>query len=155
MYSSADSDQTPIIHVRFQMQNAKTETINTFIDFVMNNIRIKGIPGIGKQNEIKTEKYMFYNDKTGNLEEKDEKVILIDGSNLTEIRQIQNIDHKRSITNNIREVHEKYGIEAAKKLIMIEVEAAYQSKGAFLSYHHRLLLADLMTSTGQLISIYR
>ena len=64
-----------------------------------------------------------------------------------------NVNSHKSKSNDIREIYELLGIEAARKALAIELENVI-GEGK-LNYRHLSLLVDTMTSRGQLMSIDR
>ena len=64
-----------------------------------------------------------------------------------------NIDSSRTISNDIREIYDTLGIEAARNALYKEL-VAVTSEGS-MNYRHMSLLIDTMTYKGQLMSIDR
>ena len=77
------------------------------------------------------------------------------GSNLNEILGNDNIDPYRTISNNIVEIYETFGIEAVRNLLLQEILDVIEYSGAYVNYRHVSLLADTMTNKGFLMSIDR
>ena len=73
-------------------------------------MRLKGIPSIERAN-------VQLDDKTG------EYYLSTIGSNLTRVSELENIDRSRTYTNNIIEIYEYLGIEAARQAIVDELQA--------------------------------
>ncbi len=104
------------------------------------NTKIKGVKGI----------------KRAIVQKKgDEYVIITDGSNLEGIIGIKGIDLSKVETNNIHEVAEVFGIEAARELIMREIKKVLDEQGLDVDVRHLSLIADIMTRTGTVRQIGR
>jgi len=77
------------------------------------------------------------------------------GSNLEEVLKIEEVDGTKTISNDIYEVEKIFGIEAARSLIIEESVKTLQEQGLDVDVRHIMLLADLMTLTGDIRSIGR
>ena len=82
-----------------------------------------------------------------------EWVLDTDGTNLIDILANPNIDSTRTISNDIREIYDTLGIEAARNALYKEL-VAVTSEGS-MNFRHMSLLIDTMTYKGQLMSIDR
>ncbi|MEM1776389.1 MAG: DNA-directed RNA polymerase subunit A'', partial [Nitrososphaerota archaeon] len=87
--------------------------------------------------------------------ENGEYVILTEGSNLKEILEIPGVDYRRVWTNNIHEIAEVLGIEAARNAIVRELRTVLEEQGLDVDIRHLLLLADMMTLSGSVKQIGR
>ena len=97
------------------------------------NIKLKGIKGI-KRAIVK--------------QEGGEYVIYTEGSNLAAVLGIKGVDPTRIWTNNIHEIEETFGIEAARNHIAREIKRVLDEQGLDVDYRHILLIADIMTRDG-------
>ncbi|TRM83955.1 DNA-directed RNA polymerase subunit A'' [Sulfolobus sp. F3] len=104
------------------------------------NTKIKGVKGIRRAIV----------QKKGN-----EYVIITDGSNLSGVLGVKGVDSSKIETNNIREVEEVFGIEAAREMIIREISKVLSEQGLDVDYRHILLVADVMTRTGVVRQIGR
>ncbi len=87
---------------------------------------------------------------------KDEEwVIHTEGSNLKEILSLDGIDPRRTTTNSIREIEDVLGIEAARQSIINEANNTLSEQGLTVDVRHIMLVADIMTSEGEVKSIGR
>ncbi|KUO42461.1 MAG: DNA-directed RNA polymerase subunit A'' [Hadesarchaea archaeon YNP_N21] len=87
--------------------------------------------------------------------EEDEYVIYTEGSNFAEILKTPGVDKKRTVTNNIREIEEVLGIEAARNAIIGEAIKTLEEQGLDVDKRHIMLVADMMTSGGEVKQIGR
>ncbi|MCS7097670.1 MAG: DNA-directed RNA polymerase subunit A'' [Candidatus Methanomethyliaceae archaeon] len=104
------------------------------------DLRLKGVKGIKR---VLVQK------------EGDEYVIYTDGSNLAGVLQIKGIDPYKVYTNNIFEIAEVLGIEAARAAIIREAYQVLDQQGLDVDIRHVMLIADLMTMTGRIRQIGR
>ncbi len=103
-------------------------------------IKVKGVDGI-THVVIK---------KEGN-----EFVLNTEGSNLRAVLEIPYIDQNRVYTNNIMEIQDVFGIEAARAAIIKESLTVLEEQGLDVDLRHIILVADLMTMSGEVTQIGR
>jgi DNA-directed RNA polymerase subunit A" len=82
-------------------------------------------------------------------------ILFTEGSNLKEILEIEGLDHRRVQTNDINQIQEELGIEAARHAIMEEAYATLQGQGLQVDRRHLMLVADVMTADGEVKAIGR
>lgn len=83
------------------------------------------------------------------LKDGNEFVIHTSGIALKQVANIEEIDHSRTYTNDISEVYDNFGIEAARQVIINEILEVVHSQGLSINDRHALLIADAMTYTGE------
>ena len=119
---------------------------------IVYQVLLKGYKGI-KKVSLNKKKYGKYNYDTNKFDSIIEWVLDTDGTNLIEILANPNVDATRTISNDIREIYETLGIEAARNSLYREL-VNVTSEGS-MNYRHMSLLIDTMTYKGQLMSIDR
>jgi DNA-directed RNA polymerase subunit A" len=87
--------------------------------------------------------------------ETEEFAIQTFGSNIKEVMSIEEVDENRIVTNNLVEISKVLGIEAARQAIINEVLGVLQEQGIDVDIRHVMIVADLMTSTGEVKGITR
>ena len=87
--------------------------------------------------------------------EGEEYVIYTEGSNFAEVLRMEGVDKKRTVTNNIREIEEVLGIEAARSALIKEMMETLQEQGLEVDVRHIMLVADAMTASGEVRPIGR
>ena len=85
----------------------------------------------------------------------DEYVIITAGSNLKKILSLDFVDAKRVKTNNIFEIANVLGIEAARQAIVDQVYELIQEQGLNVDIRHIMLIADTMCFSGEIRGITR
>ena len=85
----------------------------------------------------------------------EEFMIITSGSNLNDVLQLDGVDSFRVTTNNIFEIEEVLGIEAARQAIVNEVFKVIESQGLNVDVRHIMLVADTMCVSGTIKGITR
>jgi len=119
---------------------------------IVYQVLLKGIKGINKVS-LNKKKYDIYNPDAEVFDKVVEWVLDTDGTNLSEILSNPNIDATRTISNDIREIYDVLGIEAARNALYHEL-VNVTGEGS-MNYRHLSLLIDTMTFRGNLMSIDR
>jgi DNA-directed RNA polymerase subunit A' len=82
-------------------------------------------------------------------------VILTAGSNLKEVLKMKGVNQDKVFTNDIHEVANVLGIEAAREVIIREIGKVVSSQGLDIDDKHAMLIADTMTQSGVVKGITR
>ncbi len=88
-------------------------------------------------------------------EESGEYVLYTEGSVLKEVLAIDGIDATRTRTNNVNEIFEVMGIEAARTALIHEAMETLKEQGLTVDVRHIMLVADIMTVDGDVKPIGR
>ena len=108
----------------------------------LKKVKVKGIDGITRLVIRRDDAEQGY-------------ILFTEGSNLKEILEIQGIDHSRVMTNDINQIQEELGIEAARNAIMEEASGTLKGQGLQVDLRHLMLVADVMTADGEVKAIGR
>jgi len=87
--------------------------------------------------------------------EGDEYVLYTEGSSLKRVLELPEIDIARSTTNNIMEICEVLGVEAARRSIFEEARKTLSEQGLTVDARHLMLVSDVMTVGGTVRAIGR
>lgn len=87
--------------------------------------------------------------------ENDEYILYTEGSNLKGVFGVKGVDTSRTRTNNINEIAEVLGIEAARNAIIHEVNSTLNEQGISVDARHIMLIADMMCMEGDVKQIGR
>jgi len=82
-------------------------------------------------------------------------IIITAGSNLTEVMNIKGIDKDKIFSNDIYDVSNVLGIEAARQTIVNEIKKVVESQGLDINDRHFKLVADAMTYSGTVKGVTR
>ena len=133
-------------------QSDEIYMLKNFQDTLLNNISLRGVKNINKVVLRKDPNTVVYKD--GNFVKQDIWVLDTVGNNLTDVLALDYIDSTRTTSNNIQEMKNVLGIEAARQSIYNEFEEVL-SDGSYINEHHLQLLCDRMTYSAKMISIFR
>jgi len=110
---------------------------------IIKNVSEASIKGIEEINRVLT------------TIEDGEWLIRTDGSNLEGVLRVEGIDPSRTTTNNVHETAAIFGIEAARNSLVKEAHAVLTEQGLDVDIRHVMLVADIMTQTGEVQQIGR
>ena len=154
-------DQSDIISGLKEYENA-----------LLNEVVIKGIPNI--TNIIQDNKNTDFIEHNGNYicknsgeyhctedgnqgegKKIDNYVLETDGVNLQEVLCNNYVDFTKTFSNDILEMQDVLGVEAARNVLLQEIFAVVDDAGEYVNFRHLQLLVDLMTSRGAIMPVNR
>jgi hypothetical protein len=117
----------------------------------INKYTIKGVDGITGSY---IESTMTYQEKEDGSFSKDKKEFTLstDGTNLEEVLNLYEVDAAHTVSNNVNEIYELFGIEAARQALIEEINTTI-SATTYVNFRHICVLADVMTHKGILLAI--
>ena len=120
----------------------KDETINAVFRLKekLKEVYVSGIKGITQVLPVK---------------KGDEYVIITAGSNLKDVLELEKVDATRTRSNDILEIREVLGIEAARQAVVEEVFKVIEAQGLNVDIRHIMLVADTMCVSGFVKGITR
>ena len=133
------------IHVRPDKEEPELGDLQKLAEKIR-DIPIKGLKGV-KRVLIKKNRI----DALG----RDEYEVVSEGSNFMSLLRIPGVDPQRTYTNHIHEIADTLGIEAARNAILKEAHDVMEKQGLEVDPRHIMLVADLMTFTGDIRQIGR
>jgi DNA-directed RNA polymerase II subunit RPB1 len=122
-------------------------------DQILKNVVLRGIKGINKVILRKIIDNMV--ESNGIYKKQDIWVLDTIGTNLLDVLGLDFIDNKRTMSNDIVEIYNVLGIEAARQAIYNELVEVVEFDGTYINFHNYSVLVDRMTFTHKLISIFR
>jgi DNA-directed RNA polymerase II subunit RPB1 len=168
VYSDYNSDK---LVFRIRMNNVKTKSsagkstknpldqsdqiyiLKNFQDQLLNNVVLRGVKNIDKVILRKVKDNLV--EKSGVYKKQDIWVLDTIGTNLLDVLGLDYIDSTRTTSNDIVEIFNVLGMEAARQSIYNELADVIEFDGTYLNFHHMALLCDRMTSGQKMISIFR
>jgi DNA-directed RNA polymerase subunit A" len=89
------------------------------------------------------------------IKEDNDWIIQTAGTNIKKVLEMEEIDPERTTTNDVHQVYETLGIEAAHSVLLQESRDTLEEQGLDVDIRHLVLLADTMTFDGTLKAIGR
>ena len=134
-------------------QSDQIYILKNFQDQLLQNVVLRGIKGI---NKVILRKIIDNMVEHNGLYKKQEIWVLDTiGTNLLDVLGLDFIDNTRTLSNDIVEIYNVLGIEAARQTIYNELVEVVEFDGTYINYHNYSVLVDRMTFTDKLISIFR
>jgi DNA-directed RNA polymerase subunit A" len=124
-----------------KVETEENELMETYkLKEKVKDLYIKGVKGIKQVLPVKNNT---------------EFVIITSGSNLKDVLEIDEVDDTRTTTNDVFEVLDVLGVEAARQVIINEATKVIEDQGLDVDIRHIMLVADAMTTTGDVKGITR
>ncbi len=106
----------------------------------LKNVYVSGIKGIKQVLPVKKEEGY---------------VLITAGTNLKEVMKLPYVDTYKTVSNDIFEIYEYFGIEAARQAIINEVYKVMENQGLNIDIRHLMLVADTMCNSATVRGITR
>ena len=120
------------------------------LEKILMGITIRGIPNIEQVQPIMRKKIVYRDD--GSYNQTTEWYLQTIGVNLLDVLMNDKIDSTRTLSNDIHEINEIFGIEATRAIIIRELMKMQDYE---VNYRHLSLLGDIMTHRGIIMPIER
>ena len=134
-------------------QSDEIHLLKTFQDNILNNIVLRGVSGIKNVNPRLIKDNVVKEDNK--FVRKEMWVLDTMGTNLMDLFMLDFIDYTSTYSNDIREIHNILGIEAARQNILNEFVEVMEASDAYVNYHHLSILCDRMTVKADLVPMFR
>jgi DNA-directed RNA polymerase beta' subunit len=134
-------------------QSDQIYILKNFQDQLLQKVVLRGIERINKVILRKVLDNVV--EVNGIYKKQDIWVLDTIGTNLLDVLGLDFIDNTRTLSNDIVEIYNVLGIEAARQAIYNELVEVVEFDGTYINYHNYSVLVDRMTFTHKLISIFR
>ncbi|MBR9690733.1 DNA-directed RNA polymerase subunit A'' [Candidatus Woesearchaeota archaeon] len=104
------------------------------------SIYISGIKGVSQVLPVRRE---------------DEFIIITAGTNLKDILELEFVDDKKTVSNDIYEIESVLGIEAARQAMINEIFKVIETQGLNIDIRHIMLVSDVICNLGKIKGITR
>ena len=149
------NSQKLIMRIRLDRgMDAEEDDYTNFKKFqarLLMTVAVRGVPGIKAASFSKSENRVELID--GKPTKISEYSIDTDGSNFIEVMNHPAVDPTRLYTTNVHDLLDILGIEAARGILLSEIDSLFADAG--VNYRHLGLLIDSMTRNGRLMSVDR
>ncbi|PKA63212.1 DNA-directed RNA polymerase II subunit RPB1 [Apostasia shenzhenica] len=133
---SLDSEKLRIYPPNKDKSRLELHTLKTMLPKVI----VKGIPTV-KRAVIKNDRGLYS--------------LWVEGTNYLAVMGTPGVDASKTTSNNVIEVRQTLGIEAARQTIINEIKFTMEGHGISIDTRHMKLLADLMTYRGEVLGMTR
>lgn len=155
---SDDNADKLIMRIRINntTEDMESDDILTDLKALEHNI-IESVPIRGVRNihrvALQEHKSKAYNSQAKVFEDKKEWMIYTEGSNIRDVIALPIVDGPRCLTNDINEIYEVLGVEAARQALYNEIVEVLDT--VKVNYRHIALLVDVMTNRGNILAVNR
>ena len=153
VHSDTNTPDKMIMRITFAPDVVKNALSLRFIEEKLLDTTLTGIDGIGRAYVREVNQEMLYDEKIGGYAAVKQYVLDVEGTNLLDIATVPNTDPMRSLSNDIHEIVDVFGIEAARVALFREFMEVFNSE--YVNYHHLITLIDTMTYPGFVLSVSR
>jgi DNA-directed RNA polymerase II subunit RPB1 len=141
------------MRISFDAEMAKTPLSLRFLEDKVLDTTLTGVAGIGRVHLRSIKNEMVYDSALGGYKPVDQYVRDVEGTNLYELAVFQGVDGTRTFSNDIHEVNDVFGIEAARLCLYDEINEVFSTEK--VNYHHLAVLVDTMTFGGRIVPVNR
>ena len=134
-------------------QSDEIYLLRNFQEVLLKSIVLRGTSNIKNVLPRKLQNQVVHDD--GKYIQKDTWVLDTTGSNLLDILSLDYIDWRRTFSNDIKQVFDVLGLEAARQMLYNELFEVMDFSGVHINYHHLSILCDRMTTNHNMVAIFR
>ena len=162
-----DNDDEQIIRVRSIRDKADADDDDMEEDVMLKRLEthlldkltIRGVPGIERAFINKNARLIEMPD--GSLKAKqgdadcEESYLDTTGTALRQVLAVEGVDTRRTTTNQLHQIIDVFGIEAARSALLSELTNVLAFDGSYVNHRHLALLVDVMTYRGSIAAVTR
>ena len=150
---SDNSAHKLILRLSFDANVVKNPTMLRFLEDKVLDTVLTGVHGVGGVHLRKVKNELVYDEKVAGYAQKEQYVLDVDGTNLYQLMVFPGVDGTRTFSNDIHEINDVFGIEAARLAIFEECSEVFVQEK--VNYHHLSVLVDSMTFSGRIVAVNR
>ena len=158
-YSDPGSDPTTktvknlVMRLMFDPAVIKNPIQLRFLEDKILDTSLTGVPGIGRVFQRRVKNELVHDPQLGGYKSVEQYVLDVEGTNLYELMVFPGVDGTRTFSNDIHEIAEVFGIEAARLALYEEINEVFSSEK--VNYRHLAVLVDTMTFGGRIVPVNR
>jgi DNA-directed RNA polymerase II subunit RPB1 len=150
---SDPSAQKLILRISFDANVVKNPTMLRFLEDKVLDTVLTGVHGVGGVHLREVKNELVYDESVAGYSQKKQYVLDVDGTNLYQLMVFPGVDGTRTFSNDIHEINDVFGIEAARLAIFEECSEVFVQEK--VNYHHLSVLVDSMTFSGRIVAVNR
>eukprot|EP00764_Aduncisulcus_paluster_P005947 gnl/Carplike_NY0171/2044_a2752_552.p1 GENE.gnl/Carplike_NY0171/2044_a2752_552~~gnl/Carplike_NY0171/2044_a2752_552.p1 ORF type:complete len:1354 (+),score=423.38 gnl/Carplike_NY0171/2044_a2752_552:1862-5923(+) len=144
-------DGVPIATFKLCMRaNVDKLLMTSIVENVVEQVSIRKVPGLSRCFSLAQHMHPFDSSKK-------QAVLQTEGSSIDSIWEIGDevLDLNRIYTNNCIEMIRKYGVEAGRALMVMEIGSIFSTYSISVDHRHLSLIGDKMTINGHVVPFTR
>ncbi|KAG5945840.1 hypothetical protein E4U59_005038 [Claviceps monticola] len=126
---------------------------------ILDTLTLRGVRGVERAFLTKGTRLVIDDDGSELAKKDDEKCtqwyLDTSGSSLREVLSVNGVDPTRTYTNDLWQIVEVFGIEAARSALVKELTNVLAFDGSYVNHRHIALLVDVMTYRGIISAVTR
>ncbi|KAL1882158.1 DNA-directed RNA polymerase II core subunit rpo21 [Diaporthe australafricana] len=126
---------------------------------LLDKLTIRGVPGIERAFINKNARLIEMPDGALKAKQGDadceESYLDTTGTALRQVLAVEGVDTKRTTTNQLHQIIDVFGIEAARSALLSELTNVLAFDGSYVNHRHLALLVDVMTYRGSIAAVTR
>jgi DNA-directed RNA polymerase II subunit RPB1 len=142
-----------VMRLMFDPSVVKNPIQLRFLEDKILDTPLTGVPGIGRVFQRRVKNELVYDAQVGGYKPVEQYVLDVEGTNLYDLMVFPGVDGTRTTSNDIHEMNEVFGIEAARLALYEEINEVFSSEK--VNYHHLSVLVDTMTFSGRIVPVNR
>jgi DNA-directed RNA polymerase II subunit RPB1 len=151
VYTDANADKL-VMRIVFPTSVTNLLSLRFYEETIL-DVVIGGVEGVGRVYRREVKKELVLDSASNVYACRKQYVLDVEGTNLFDLLRFHDVDNTRTFSNDIHEVLEVFGIEAARQALYDEFSEVFAA--AYVNYHHMSVLLDSMTYQGRLVSVDR
>jgi DNA-directed RNA polymerase II subunit RPB1 len=152
-YPSTNTVKNLVMRLMFDPAVIKNPVQLRFLEDKILDTPLTGVPGIGRVFQRRVKNELVYDSQLGGYKSVEQYVLDVEGTNLYELMVFEGVDGTRTFSNDIHEIAEVFGIEAARLALYEEINEVFSSEK--VNYRHLAVLVDTMTFGGRIVPVNR
>jgi len=150
---SDSSGEKLIMRLGFAPETVKNPIQLRYLEDKVLDTVLTGVDGIGRVHLRAVKGELVWNEDVSGYLSTEQYVLDVEGTNLYDLLTFPGVDPTRTFSNDIHEVREVFGIEAARMALYEEINEVFSAEK--VNYHHLAVLVDTMTFTGRIVPVSR
>ena len=142
-----------VMRLTFDPAVAKTPIQLRYLEDKLLDTPLTGVSGIGRVFIRSVKNELVFDTAIGGYKSQEQYVLDVEGTNLYDLLVFSGVDGTRTFSNDIHEVLDVFGIEAARLSLYEEINEVFSSEK--VNYHHLAVLVDTMTFSGRIVPVNR
>ena len=150
---SDSSGEKLIMRIGFASDVIKNPIQLRYLEDKILDTVLTGVDGIGRVHLRAVKNELIEDPIVGGYTPIEQYVLDVEGTNLYDLMTFPGVDSTRTTSNDIHEIREVFGIEAARLVLFEEINEVFSTEK--VNYHHLAVLVDTMTFTGRIVPVSR